>query len=239
MISQTTPKDQKYKNKPLPPLLHYSHTEIKKLYTFTQQPTASKPNGLWVTTIGRNSWPDYLTNNTARQVGDFCYSVTLKPTARLLRITTHYELMAFTRKYGLTLEAAYCNGKKLTTLERKNLTDEDLQKSRVVNWQKFTARYAGILIIPYLGRPRLAPWYYGWDCSSGCIWNAEAIEGISLLPSVPDRIKAPPRRKPRRKPRPLAPADLTDHAILHGSLVQHESLGGFYPADFPAAAENE
>lgn len=50
------------------------------------------------------------------------------------------------------------------------------------------ARYDGIVITPYVWSMRLdrsAFWYYGWDCASGCIWNASAVAELVPLPVVP------------------------------------------------------
>jgi hypothetical protein len=28
-------------------------------------------------------------------------------------------------------------------------------------------------------------WYYGWDCASGCIWDVDAIERVTLATATP------------------------------------------------------
>ena len=25
-------------------------------------------------------------------------------------------------------------------------------------------------------------WYYGWDCASGCVWDASAVQSVEPLP---------------------------------------------------------
>ena len=42
----------------------------------------------------------------------------------------------------------------------------------------------GIIISPYQWDCRLAlesGWYYGWDCSSGCIWDISCIQDFIFL----------------------------------------------------------
>ena len=56
------------------------------------------------------------------------------------------------------------------------------------NWAPTAAQYAGVIIAPYQWERRLdgdaSDWYYGWDCASGCIWNADAIASIAVLSPV-------------------------------------------------------
>jgi len=48
-----------------------------------------------------------------------------------------------------------------------------------IDWKKIAQLYTGIEIHPYLYERRYEYlWYYGWDCSSGCIWDSSAIKKI-------------------------------------------------------------
>ncbi len=47
-----------------------------------------------------------------------------------------------------------------------------------IDWPRVALSFAGIEINPYLWPARLDPrfiWYYGWDCASGCVWDAGAV----------------------------------------------------------------
>ena len=55
---------------------------------------------------------------------------------------------------------------------------------RMIQWDRVAERYQGIVITPYIWSRRLEPethWYYPWDCASGCIWDGEAVESITVL----------------------------------------------------------
>ena len=45
-----------------------------------------------------------------------------------------------------------------------------------INWKLLLNHFDGVAIVPYSVPARNAfLWYYGWDCSSACVWNLEAI----------------------------------------------------------------
>jgi hypothetical protein len=53
-----------------------------------------------------------------------------------------------------------------------------------IDWKRLESLgFMGIEINPYLWKRRLSGgmWYYGWDCASGCIWNAEAVKFVKLI----------------------------------------------------------
>ncbi len=56
--------------------------------------------------------------------------------------------------------------------------------SKAVDWTRIASEYQGIIIAPYVWECRLndsCNWYYGWDCASGCIWDAAAVALIEPL----------------------------------------------------------
>jgi hypothetical protein len=61
-----------------------------------------------------------------------------------------------------------------------------------IDWLRVAQKSAGIIIAPYIWERRLhLPWYYGWDCASGCVWDAAAVLSVKRLKSVrPRRTKA-------------------------------------------------
>lgn len=54
----------------------------------------------------------------------------------------------------------------------------------LIDWVIVAQEFSGILISPYQWGRRLdgsaSDWYYGWDCASGCIWNPDAITGLTF-----------------------------------------------------------
>lgn len=53
-----------------------------------------------------------------------------------------------------------------------------------LDWLAIRARWNGLIIAPYVWSRRFArhtSWYYGWDCASGVIWNADAVAAVRPL----------------------------------------------------------
>ena len=58
-----------------------------------------------------------------------------------------------------------------------------------IDWTAVARDFDGLVIAPYVWSRRLHPashWYYGWDCASGCIWDAEVVGSVS--PRVTDQL---------------------------------------------------
>lgn len=51
--------------------------------------------------------------------------------------------------------------------------------SPMINWPAVAIEYQGVIVAPYSWERRNS-WYYPWDCASGCIWDAAAIESITV-----------------------------------------------------------
>jgi hypothetical protein len=77
-----------------------------------------------------------------------------------LVLSTVYEILHFNEKY-------------------KTLFSDN--SFRNIDWKKVKKHYKGIIISPYQWKLRLDTrvfWYYGWDCSSGCIWDLSCITNV-------------------------------------------------------------
>lgn len=150
-------------------LSHFTAAESLTPYSVEQSDTpACKPRGLWVSVDGPEDWLEWCTSeewgieNLVRR-----FRVTLTPEATMLHICSLDDMDRFNRCYGWSEPTsrrlgAYMEG---------------------VSWDAVALRYQGIIIAPYQWKCRLAPdyfWYYGWDCASGCIWDAAAIAEVSL-----------------------------------------------------------
>lgn len=151
-------------------LSHYSKKTVITPESRTQVGLTYKPAGLWVSVDGEDDWPyfcraeefglDRLANH---------FRVELESDANILMIETEGQLHNFTAEWRVDIPHAY------------PCVD-------TINWCSVAEQYQGIIIAPYQWGCRTNPksvWYYGWDCASGCIWDAEAIASVDLLAGVP------------------------------------------------------
>lgn len=154
-----------------PQLTHYSKKPLGKARSVRQQRDPSdKPTGLWVSDDAEYGgeamgWPHWCESESFaldrlrhRQV------VSLAAPERLLWLGSVPEIDDFHREVSEPVYRDY----------------------RVIRWDRVAEKWAGIVITPYQWARRLdgpARWYYGWDCASGCIWDASVI--ASIAPSLP------------------------------------------------------
>lgn len=151
-------------------LIHYSKNEVKELeprtYDQNKLDWQAKPNGLWVSVEGEGieeNWKDWCESEKFRlECLVNSYEVTLKDDANILHLKTAEEIFAFTKKFPIKTR------------------DWDAEwDTYQLDWQEVRKLYQGIIISPYQWGCRLAlesSWYYGWDCSSGCIWDLNCIK---------------------------------------------------------------
>ncbi len=147
-------------------LIHYSSAPITVLrpVDFKVHPNG-KPKGLWLSVEGEDDWKswceaeDFRLENLAVE-----HEVILKPDANILKLSTSWDIDDFTERYGESTK---------WSVERKD-----------INWMRVADEYQGIIIAPYVWSRRMAEhtfWYYGWDCASGCVWDTEAVNQITVL----------------------------------------------------------
>lgn len=124
-----------------------------------------KPAGLWVSVPGEDDWPSWC------RAEDFGidrlaveHVVVLTADARILHLSSCAAIDEFTAEYGIN-----------------NLTFGP----HGIDWARVSESYQGIVIAPYQWERRSsmagAPWYWGWDCASGCIWDMAAIESLTVV----------------------------------------------------------
>jgi hypothetical protein len=157
-----------------------------------------KPIGLWITPYGQeDNWFEWATGEDFRvEELNFTHDVELAVGANILRISSVEGLDAFSQEYAIDAFAdnpsRYHDG---TPMESWMYCD----------WARLAQKYDGIIISPYQWERRLArydavnnktrtDWYYSWDCASGCIWNAKAIESIKLRSTISAGYVSKPRR---------------------------------------------
>lgn len=151
--------------------IHYSSspTQILMYDCYKQQNEGMffKPNGLWITPEStEHNWFDWAMGENFRiDTLNFIHDVKFKPDAKLLRLENEADLDQFSNEYGFSM-----------------WWDTRIRRD-VIYWDRITPYYDGILIPRYLYSRRLhtgSEWYYTWDCASGCIWAAKAVESITV-----------------------------------------------------------
>lgn len=167
-------------------LLHYSHKETLfekyRKYDQSEVDYHCKPNGLWVSVEGNCDWNEWCKSEKYGLYRlRFRYEINLKPDANILYLKTPGEIFYFSKKYAKRFRPFPGDG-SLDTHE--------------LDWFQIKETYQGIIIDPYQWDCRLSmesSWYYGWDCSSGCIWDLDCIESFTFLgedseaPTEPDK----------------------------------------------------
>lgn len=143
-------------------LSHYAPNKIEGAPRVSARGAHGKPRGFWVSVDGKDDWlawclaEDWGIPNLA-----YRHCVTLRDDANIIHLQTEEEVFAFGARNGAQ-EFEYG-----------------------LDWAPTMSRFDGIIIAPYQWGCRLhnlSCWYYGWDCASGCIWNASAIESVALDP---------------------------------------------------------
>lgn len=154
-------------------LIHYTKSPIdfleKREYLQTDLYYQSKPHGIWFSVEDYENFPNDCTWKEWCKNVDFylefltrSYQIILNKDAKILHLKTKKELFDFTNLYRNTTGRS--------ALE--NDTNE-------IQWDKVKSQYQGIIIAPYQWDCRLSSessWYYGWDCSCGCIWDISCIK---------------------------------------------------------------
>ena len=160
----------------------FINKNYKKLYHFSEhqqlilvdkkypQKIHTKPHGLWFSDESKKySWYNWCRNENFNLNGlQYKNKITFKKYATILLITNCVQLDDFTKKFEFE---DYNSIYKMFIQDNLNVS-----VSLYINWEKITKLCDCIFITPYLWKKRSVPWYYTWDCASGCIMNLNAIE---------------------------------------------------------------
>ena len=154
----------------LPPLVHFSAKPLGSICSAAQdKEPGPKPCGLWVSCEDGWGWKDWCESEQwGLDTLQHQSRVVLAPEARILHLGTPEDIDQFGTEF---IEPPSWGG----------------THSMYLSWLRVAARYQGIVIAPYQYSRRLYPdcsWYYGWDCASGCVWDAEAIAEIVPVETV-------------------------------------------------------
>lgn len=141
-------------------LIHYSEQPLVNVYSREHGQGAGcyKTPGLWVSVEGDDDWVAWC-RSEGWGIESFKHAteIVLASSAKVLHLEGETALDGFTEEF--------VNGRGPIW-------------HREVDWQAVRARWQGIIIAPYVWSRRLAghtSWYYGWDCASGVIWDADAV----------------------------------------------------------------
>ncbi len=147
-------------------VIHYSANLVVTAHSTPQSrgiEFSLKPSGLWVS-VG-NAWQKWCQCEEFNLEGlTHSQEVVLSPEANILYLTSEKELNEFTAEY--------------------KGVDPNWDFVRGIIWERASTDYQGIIINPYQREKQFHSdmlWYYGWDCASGCIWDAKAIESIKQI----------------------------------------------------------
>lgn len=150
-------------------LLHYSAKPLSRLRSVTfaaqrkHEGGVFKPVGLWVSVEGDDDWLAWCkAENWGTDRLSYVTEIKLPDTAHVLRLTNSAEIDRF---HGAYAKPIYGGSRSY------------------VYWPDVAKDYDGLIIAPYCWDRRLegaaSAWYYGWDCASGCIWNADAMTALA------------------------------------------------------------
>jgi len=144
-------------------LIHFSKAPIGPLVPVKQTATSfGKPKGFWFSDEDDYGWKQWARDNRFAQ-DRFEYQTRLEIVKdKVLLLSNGGDLELFTRKYGRN--------------------SGHWADSFMIEWDRVAESWGGILITPYDWNNRLEmPWYYGWDCASGCVWDPEAVRVIECV----------------------------------------------------------
>lgn len=144
-------------------LIHYSAKPLSEVHDASQNDSRRdpyfKPSGLWVSAKGPDDWASWCESNSFRDIQTQIQNrIILASAANVLHLQNCYEIDVFTETYALTPRyIGDCS----------------------IDWPRVAEEFDGIVISPYQWQRRMTDhtfWYYGWDCASGCIWKARAVQ---------------------------------------------------------------
>ena len=161
---------------------HFSGNLISE-FRAVEQPalTDRKPNGLWLSPQGYFNWEawtereEWSTNSM-----EYVYRVALKPDARICWLRSNEEVIEFSRRFMCADED--CD-------QDVDLCLQASGKGKVIIgyiwWQAVAREYQGIVIAPLENitvdwSSQGYSWLWGWDMSSGCVWDPEAVSEFYL-----------------------------------------------------------
>lgn len=158
---------------------HPIHFDRDRVYDPTERHGAFKPHGFWVSVDGEDDWAEWCLRENFWPEGLACrHQVTLAPEANILHLDTAEGIDAFHAAYSIE------DDRVRRLFDDPVFTPDFISRQREIDWGAVASHYDGLIIAPYQWSQRMGGvmWYGGWDCSSGVIWNARAIESVIYKP---------------------------------------------------------
>lgn len=157
-------------------LIHFSDTYLTHVDSVKQPRPNTKPAGLWVSvedpgSYGWRKWcrdSDFRTHRLSHRT-----EVVLKDNVRILHLSDPFQILDFTKEYEAPI------------LDEKGKPIELTLSGLYIDWPRVAEKYQGIIISPYAWDLRLdsrVNWFYTWDCASGCLWDAKAVDKLVQVP---------------------------------------------------------
>lgn len=117
----------------------------------------AKPIGTWISIPGDDDWPTWC-RDAGFGLDALGYRHVFElNTSDVLMISSVADLDTFHAAHAMPVIPAF---NRLLTID----------------WQEVARQYKGVVIAPYRWERRFDYlWYYGWDCSCGCIWDTSAL----------------------------------------------------------------
>lgn len=157
-------------------LIHYTESPIElepRDYHQSELLFQAKPHGLWFSVeideplLNNYNWKEWCEMEGFRVAAlNVSYQIVLKEDANILHLKTEQEILEFTKQFAL----------------KTRYWDAEWDTYNI-KWDEVKEKYQGIIISPYQWNCRLAletSWYYGWDCSCGCMWDLSCIKEFIL-----------------------------------------------------------
>ncbi len=145
-------------------LIHYSIKPVLTVKSVKQTHTPDmKPQGFWFSVEDGRGWKEWCEAEKYRLDKLACENIIqLKDKTSILQLSSCDDIDRFHHQHCAT----------------------DIPSLFFINWQAVAEKFSGIIIAPYQYGRRLdrnTSWYYGWDCSCGCIWDGDAVASIKTL----------------------------------------------------------
>lgn len=154
-------------------LVHYSAKPLTEIYSVKQVQALDgdmsplKPHGLWFSVEDGEGWREWCEGKQFGVDRLRCRTrIVLKQEASVLWIATVEGIDQFQDEYGSSESWP-------SELDRVS-----------IDWYRLAEDYSALIIAPYQWERRLSAtgtWYYGWDCSSGVVWDADAIHKLEPI----------------------------------------------------------
>ena len=150
--------------------IHFSNKKLTQLNRFHERGPRghNKPPGFWYsvqTDDNDHGWLEWCKgNDNFRDISEQVPHRLEVDMDRVLHISNQVQLTEFSEKHSFkSSPGGYFSS---------------------IRWEDVMPLWSGIEISPYQWSCRMSEdffWYYGWDCSSGVIWDMDAIKSITPI----------------------------------------------------------